>query len=120
MRGDYEAHFTECEHCRGSRQFHRRLDISLWVLASVSAFVFLLAFAVIRHFGPRHAFFIEVGAIGGFLLSILIWLAVAIATPAPYVVLGAAITGAKLVHDRLPPHLKERIPEELRVRIQGQ
>lgn len=120
MRGDYEAHFADCEHCRGRQQFNRRLDISLWVLASVSAFVFLLAFGVIRHFGPRHAFIIEMGALGGFLLSILIWLAVAIATPAPYVVMGAAITGARLVHDRLPPHLKERIPEELRVRISGQ
>ena len=69
---------------------------------------------------PRHAFIMELAALGGIVLSALIFLAVVIATPAPYVVLGAAITGARMVHDKLPEKVKERIPEELRVKISGQ
>ena len=67
------------------------------MLASVSAVVFLLAFAVIRHFGPRHAFWLEIGALAGFALSALIWLIVAVATPAPMAVVDVAKLGARHV-----------------------
>jgi len=119
MRGDYEAHFAACEHCRSRQQLHRIIDISLIVLASVSAGVFLLAFGVIRHFGPRHAFWLEIGALAGFALSALIWLIVAVATPAPMAVVDVARLGARHVHDRLPPEIREKLPEELRVKITG-
>jgi len=119
MRGDYERHFAECEHCRGRQQIHRIIDISLIVLASVSAGVFLLAFGVIRHFKPVHAFWFEVGALAGFALSALIWLVVAVATPAPMAVVDVAKLGAKHVHDRLPAEIRERLPEEIRVKITG-
>src|SRR6266851_1050587 len=103
MRGDYEHHFAGCESCRSRQHLHRTIDVSLIVLASVSAGVFLLAFGVIRHFGPRHAF----------------WLAVAVATPAPMAVVDAARLGARHVHDRLPQEIRERLPEELRLKITG-
>jgi hypothetical protein len=119
MRGDYELHFAECEHCRSRQQLHRIIDISLIVLASVSAFVFLLAFGVIRHFGPRHAFWLEVAALAGFALSALIWLVVAVATPAPMAVVDAARLGARVVHDKLPQEIRERLPEDIRVKITG-
>jgi hypothetical protein len=119
MRGDYEGHFADCEHCRSRQQLHRIIDISLIVLASVSAAMFLLAFGVIRHFGPRHAFWLEVAALAGFALSALIWLAVAVATPAPMAVVDAAKLGARHVHDRLPPEIREKLPEELRMKITG-
>ena len=54
MRGDYEEHFDACERCRSRQRLHRTIDISLIALASLSAAVFLLAFGVIRHLGPRH------------------------------------------------------------------
>lgn len=120
MRGDYEAHFAECEHCRARRKLHRTIDFTLIGLATVSAFVFLLAFAVIRHLKPQHAFILEVGSLVGFSLSALIWLAVAVATPAPIVAVKAARNGAKKVHDKLPEKIKEKIPEELWVRIAGE
>src|SRR5881394_1848342 len=101
MRADYEQHFASCEHCRSRQKLHRIIDISLIVLASVSAAMFLLAFGVIRHFGPRHAFWLEVVALAGFALSALIWLIVAVATPAPTVMVGVARLGARRVHDRL-------------------
>jgi len=119
MRGDYEAHFSDCEHCRSRQKLHRIIDISLIVLASVSAGMFLLAFGVIRHFGPRHAFWLEVAALAGFALSALIWLIVAVATPAPMAVVDVARLGARRVHDRLPAEIRERLPEELRMKITG-
>jgi hypothetical protein len=119
MRGDYEQHFAECERCRSRRRLHRGIDLSLITLASVSAGLFLIAFAVIRHYGPRHAFWLEVGALGGFALSALIWLIVAVATPAPLAVVDVARLGARRVHDRLPQEIRDRLPEEIRLRITG-
>jgi hypothetical protein len=120
MRGDYEAHLAECAFCRSRQKLHRIIDIGLMVLASVSMFVFLLAYGVIRHFDPPHAFLLEIGALGGFLLSMLLWLLVAVATPAPLVVKDAALLGARRLHDKLPEPIRERIPEDLRVKISGQ
>ncbi len=119
MRGNYEHHFAACEYCRSRQRLHRIIDVSLIVLASVSAGVFLLAFGVIRHFGPRHTFWLEIAALGGFALSALIWLAVAVATPAPMAVVDAAKLGARHVHDRLPQEIRERLPEDLRLKITG-
>ncbi|HKM48605.1 MAG TPA: hypothetical protein VJX69_13515 [Terriglobales bacterium] len=119
MRGDYELHFADCEHCRSRQKLNRIVDISLIVMASASGVVFLLAFALIRYFGPRHAFWLEVGALTGFALSALIWLIVAVATPAPMAVVDAAKLGARRVHDRLPAEIRERLPEEIRVKITG-
>ena len=120
MRGDYEQHLQECEHCRNRQKLHRIIDVSLIVLASASAAVFLLAFAVIRYFGPRHALLLEIAARGGFALSAVIWLIVAISTPAPMTVVDVARLGARRVHDRLPAEIRERLPEELRLKITGQ
>jgi hypothetical protein len=117
MRSDYEHHFVECEHCRGKRRLHRTIDISLIVLASLSAAAFLLAFAAVHYFEPRHALLLEAAAVGGFLLSLLVWLIVAMVTPAPLVMADAALPYARLVHDRLPPQIRERIPEELREKL---
>jgi len=119
MRGDYESHLADCECCRGRQQVHRIIDVGLIALASISAGVFLLAFAVIRYLGPRHAFLLEVGALLGFALSALIWLGVAVATPAPVTVLDAAKEGARRVHDKLPEEIRQRLPEELRIKITG-
>jgi hypothetical protein len=119
MREDYENHFAECEYCRSRQKIHRIIDVSLIVLASVSAAMFLLAFGVIRHFGPRHALLLELIALGGFTLSALLWLVVAVATPAPTTVVDVARIGARRVHDRLPAEIRERLPEDLRLKITG-
>jgi hypothetical protein len=119
MCGDYEEHFAACDHCRSRQKLHRIIDVSLIGLASLSAAVFLLAFGVIRHFGPHHAFWLELAALSGFALSALIWLGVAVATPAPMAVVDAAKMGARRVHDRLPIEIRERLPEEFRLKITG-
>jgi hypothetical protein len=117
MRGDYEEHFRECEHCRYWRTVHRTIDVALIVLTAISAGIFLLAFGVIYHFAPRHALILEIIALGGFAVSVLVWVIVAIATPAPTAMVDAARLGARAVHDRLPAEIRERIPEELRLKI---
>jgi hypothetical protein len=119
MRGDYEEHFASCEYCRSRQKIHRMIDVGLIGLASVSAGVFLLAFAVIHYLGPRHALIMEIAALAGFALSALIWMGVAVATPAPVTMLDAARQGARRVHDRLPAEIRQRLPEELRMKITG-
>ncbi len=119
MSEGYEQHFAECEYCRKRQRLHRTIDMTLIGLATVSAGVFLLAFGVIRYFRPSHAFWLEIGALVGFALSAFVWLLVAVATPAPIVMVDAARNGARLVHDRLPPEIRERLPEELRLKITG-
>jgi hypothetical protein len=119
MRGDYERHFSACDYCRSRQRLHRAIDLSLIVLASVSAGVFLLAFGVIHHFEPRHTLILELVALGGFALSALIWLVVAVATPAPITMVDIARMGARHVHDRLPAEIREKLPEELRMKLTG-
>jgi hypothetical protein len=119
MREDYVSHLAACQGCRSRQQIHRMIDVGLIALASLSAAVFLLAFAVIRYLEPRHAFWLEIGALAGFALSALIWLGVAVATPAPVTVLDAAKEGARRVHDKLPEEIRQRLPEELRIKITG-
>ena len=120
MRGDYEDHLETCEYCRSRQKIHRMIDVGLIALASLSGGVFLLAFAVIRYLGPRHALILELAALTGFALSALIWLLVAVATPAPIVAVKAARDGAKKVHEKLPESIRDRIPEDLWVKIAGE
>jgi len=120
MRGDYEEHFAACIRCRGKQRLHRAIDISLMVLASASGLVFLLAFGVIRHFQPTHAFILELVALAGFALSAFIWLGVAVATPAPLVMVDAAKIGARRVHDHLPEEIRDRITQQIKLRISGE
>lgn len=119
MRGDYEGHLAACERCHSRQKMHRLIDVGLIALASISAAVCLLAFGVIRYLGPRHAFWLEIAALTGFALSAVIWLGVAVATPAPVTMLDAAKQGARRVHDRLPEEIRQRLPEELRIKITG-
>jgi hypothetical protein len=113
MRGDYEDHFAHCYHCRARQRLHRTIDIGLIVVATISAGLFLVAFGIIHHFDPKHAIVLEVIALGGFLFSILAWVIVMIATPAPLVMVDAAKIGARRLHDRLPEEIRQRIPDEL-------
>jgi len=119
MCGDYEAHFAACDQCRSRQRLHRVIDVGLIVLASVSAGVFLLAFGMIHHFAPHHSFILELAALAGFALSALIWLIVAVATPAPATMVDVAKVGARHVHDRLPAEIRQRLPEDLRVKLTG-
>ena len=96
VRGAYLQHFAECPHCRARQRLHRTVDLVLLSVFTVSVFVFLLA-TMLLHRGPmaqvpfaelhmRHhslALTLQTVAVGGLLFSVLMWILVAIATPAP-------------------------------------
>ncbi|HWX55661.1 MAG TPA: hypothetical protein VN176_13820 [Verrucomicrobiae bacterium] len=111
MREDYEKHFVECAHCRSRQFLHRTIDIGLMLVASVSAVMFLIAFGAVRHYSPSHALVLELIALAGFLFFSVVWLIVAVATPAPVVVADVARIHARKIHDRLPSHIREKLPE---------
>jgi hypothetical protein len=114
MRGDYEQHLVECGRCHSRQVLHRTIDIGLMIVATVSAGMFLVAFGAVRHFSPRHALILELIAGAGFLFFTVVWLFVAVATPAPVVVADVARIHARRLHDRLPSQIRERLPESLK------
>lgn len=110
MRTDYERHFLDCPHCRSRQRLHRTIDIGLIVVASISALLFLIAFGAIRYYDPNHAHLLEFIALAGFAFSSLVWLIVALATPAPVVIQDAAKLGARRIQEKLPAEIREKIP----------
>ena len=96
VRGAYHEHLVECPHCRARQRLHRTIDVVLLSVFTLSVFVFLLA-TMLLHRGPwaqlplaevhmRHlslALTLQTAAVGGLLFSVLMWVLVAIATPAP-------------------------------------
>src|ERR1041385_3469994 len=111
MRGDYEAHLTECAHCRSRPVLHRTRDLGLLGVGGVSAVMFLVACGAVPHFSPRHALVLELIALAGFLFFSVVWLIVAVATPAPVVVADVARIQARRLHDKLPSNIREKLPE---------
>lgn len=111
MRSDYETHLAECAHCHSRQVLHRTIDIGLMIIAGVSAVIFLVAFGAVRHYSPRHALVLELIALAGFLFFSVVWLIVAVATPAPVVVADVARIQARRLHDKLPSNIREKLPE---------
>jgi len=116
MRTDYEQHLSECGECRSRQRLHRSIDVTLIGLATVSIAVFLFALAVIHHVEPlQHwplvhmqlhdtyiALTLQAAAVAGLMVSLLIWVVVAITTPAPVYLRGVAIEQAREFRERLP------------------
>jgi hypothetical protein len=111
MRSDYETHLAECAQCHSRQVLHRTIDIGLMIVAGVSAVIFLVAFGAVRHYSPRHALVLELIALAGFLFFSVVWLIVAVATPAPVVVADVARIHARRLHDKLPSNIREKLPE---------
>src|SRR5260370_21929433 len=95
MRGDYEEHLAQCQHCRSKRVLHRVIDFGLITIATISAAIFLLAFSLVRHYSPSHVVILELIALAGFLFSSLMWIIVAVASPVPVSVMCAHRTSAR-------------------------
>ncbi len=120
MRKDYEQHFAECSHCRARQHFHRSLDVTLAVLTSLSVLSFLFALAVLKHIKPlEHMAFnilgLDVGsmyqmlvsaAVAGLCFSIIAFVLVLTATPAPSYLGGIAAERAKLLEEHLPAAIR--------------
>jgi anti-sigma factor RsiW len=122
MRTDYEQHLATCLHCRSRQRMHRAIDVTLISLSTLSIMAFLLALAVIHHIEPlrtaavvlhlEHAQMVltlQAAAVLGLLASLLAWVLVAIATPAPIYLTGVAIEQARVLQDRIPEELRSRL-----------
>ena len=115
MRGDYDQHLAECRSCRRRQTVARVIDGLLIGISTLSFVAFLLAAIVIHriellyHLGNFHvelhhtaiAISLEAVAVAGVVISILLWLLVAIATPLP------ALVGS-YVERRLPAEMRDR------------
>ena len=116
MRTDYEGHLEECVGCRQRQRKARTIDVLLISITSLSIVAFLLAAVVLhrielfRDIPSVHMRLHQMPAtislwaavIGGLVVSVVMWVLVAIATPVP------AFIGAVVVK-RLPPDLRQRI-----------
>jgi hypothetical protein len=123
MRTDYDQHLADCDHCRHRQYKARTIDVLLLAVSSLSIVAFLLAAAVIhrvetiatrlggiQHIGNIHMHLrqmpvtisLEWVAIAGLVVSLLLWVLVAIATPLP-----GFLTG--LVQQHMPSEIRERI-----------
>lgn len=115
MRTDYEEHLQSCDHCRSRQRLHRFIDVTLIALSTLSILAFLLALAVIHHVTPLRdwalvmhldgryvALSLQMGAMLGLLVSLVSWILVAVATPAPVYLTGVALTQARILQNRLP------------------
>lgn len=121
MRVDYEEHLAECGHCRRRQRIHRTVDLLLLCATTLSFAAFLLAALVIHrlevmtHIGNVHLHLhesalshvssgitvsLEAVAISGLVVSMLLWILVAIATPIPSIVTG-------FVRQRVSPETRD-------------
>jgi hypothetical protein len=121
MRRDYEQHLVECDHCRSKQRLHRTIDVALISLSTASIAIFLLALAVLHRVQPHHRWILgqlhfwqmsfvlslQAAAIAGLLVSLIIWVLVAVATPVPVYLTGVALAQARVLQDRIPEELEE-------------
>lgn len=116
MRTDYEQHFAECSHCRRRQRIARTIDVLLISVSTLSIVAFLLAAVIIHrvelithigkvelHLYQAHAVAISLEAVAviGLVLSTLLWVLVAIATPLPGFL-------GEIVQQRIPSDLRNR------------
>jgi hypothetical protein len=102
---------------------HRTVDVVLIGLSTVSIAAFLLGLAVIHRVQPlQHwalldlhlwqmsiVLSLQAAAIAGLLVSLLIWVLAAVATPAPVYLAEVAMAQARVLQDRIPEELRERL-----------
>ncbi len=114
MRVDYERHLAECAQCHSRQRLHRTIDVALIGLSTISTAVFLLALAIIHHvdflqnwalvnlhlWQTDHVLTLQAAAIAGLLVSMMTWILVAIATPAPVYLTDIAMTQARVLQTR--------------------
>lgn len=117
MRTDYETHLAECVHCRGRQHLARTIDILLLSVTTLSFAAFLLVIVVLHkvealtHLPSALTFHLHqtpvmisltAVAIAGLVLSMVLSVLVAIATPVPALISNA-------VRNRIQPDLRERL-----------
>lgn len=127
LRADYEDHLRECTHCRRRQRLHRTIDLLLFSLTALAFAAFLLAsfllhrLRALNHMETLHVhlvhevahshlptsitFSLQAVALMGVLVSMLLWVLVAIATPAPDMVTG-------LVREHMSADHRDRLSKQ--------
>jgi hypothetical protein len=125
LRREYEAHLNDCSHCRRRQRIHRTVDVLLLAATALSFTAFLLAALVMRrleavshitnvhvrlhqmtepvlaHIPSSITIGLETVAIAGVIVSMLLWILVAMATP----IFGIAMT---MIREKISPELRDR------------
>ena len=109
MRRDYEQHLVECAHCLSRQRLHRTIDVALIGLSTVSIAAFLLGLADLHLWQMSIVLSLQAAAIAGLLISLMTWVLVAVATPAPVYIAEVAMAQARVLQDRIPEELRERL-----------
>jgi hypothetical protein len=94
---------------------HRLIDVTLIGFSTLSILAFVFALAVIHHLQPLHdwalvmhldgrhvALTLQMAAMFGLLISLVAWVLVAVATPAPVYLADIALNQARLLQSHLP------------------
>ena len=117
MRTDYESHLAECTHCKHRQHHARFIDFLLISVTSLSFVAFALAAVVLHrwqsathqteivslHLHQAHLMVsLSFIAISGFVLSVVLSVLVAIATPVPGII-------HDVVRTRIQPDLSKRL-----------
>jgi hypothetical protein len=121
MRTDYENHLAECPQCRRRQHIARTWDVLLISISSLSIIAFLLASVVMHrlelltHIAGSLTVFhmrqtpvvisLQAVAIAGLIVSMVLWVLVAIATPLTGIVTSQVNS---LVQERIPSHIRQR------------
>jgi hypothetical protein len=129
LRLEYEVHLGECAYCRHRQRIHRTVDILLLAATSLSFTAFLLAALVMHrlealsHITNVHLYLhpdkvaalaripdsitigLETVAIAGVVVSMLLWILVAMATP----IFG---TLTAMVRERISPELRDLLRKQ--------
>ena len=125
LRGDYEAHLRDCGHCRRRQFFHRAVDVLLLAVTTLSFATCLLASlvmhrfeaatritnpkvhlhgqatsAALTHLPASITISLQGCAIAGVVISMLLWVLVAIATPIPGML-------SNMLRERFSPELRD-------------
>jgi ABC-type sulfate transport system permease component len=121
MRVDYEEHLVECVHCRKRQRIHRTVDMLLLCATTLSFVAFLLMSLVLHrletlthivnvhmhlheptlsHIPSSITISLQAVVIAGMVISLLLWVLVAIVTPIPGIVTG-------FVRQRVSPETRD-------------
>lgn len=123
MRVDYEEHLATCAHCHRRQIIHRTVDVLLLIATTLSFGAFLLAAFILRrvemlnrvlevhlrlhptligaHIPDSITISLQAFAIAGVVVSMLLWVLIAMATP-----ITSMVTG--YVRQRVSPETRER------------
>ncbi len=128
LRVDYEDHLRTCDHCHNRQRLHRTVDMLLFAATTLSFAAFLLAAVVLHrlhtlsHLSGLHVplhpqtdlihshipasitLSLQAVAILGMLVSMVLWVLVAVATPIPGMV--------SEMRERVVPSMRERLGKQ--------